>query len=284
MRRGPRRILGSTWQLPLAAALLAGAAAAADLRRVESVGVVPIEAGSARRNEPRDAAVRAAVARGVEGVALELLPEGWQRSVADPEIGQTTGPPGDVEPLLASALGSDPFDYATRFRILEDRGIRSALLTKDPAVEKEYVVLVEVFVDAERVGERLRSAGWIGAPAGQDAASHVWLVLEGLDSFGAYDALRRILLEDPAVRSALPVELSRGRAVIEVDSGYDAESLGEALVAGSGDGLRVVPVARDGHTLTLLVDYLPPPPASRAAEPAAGSDGAPADPTVPPGD
>jgi hypothetical protein len=267
----------------LAAALLAGSAAAADLRRIESVGVVPIDPGNARRNAPRDGAVRAAVARGVEGVALELLPEGWERNVADSEIAQTTSAPGDVEPLLASALGGDPFDYATRFRILEDRGIRPALLSKDPAVESEYVVLVEVFVDAERVGERLRAAGWI-APAGQDSESHVRLVLEGLDSFGAYDAVRRTLLDDPSVRSALPVELSAGRAVLEVDSGYDAESLGDALVARAGDGLRVVPVERNGQTLTLLVDYLPPPSTDRAAEAPPEADGPPADAVGPAGD
>jgi hypothetical protein len=259
------------------------AGAAADLRRIESVGVVPIEAGNPRRNAPRDAAVRAAVARAVEGVALQLLPEGWERGVADSEITQTTRAPGDVEPLLASALGADPFDYATRFRILEDRGIRSALLSKDPAVKSEYVVLVEVFVDAERVGERLRTAGWLGAPAGQDSESHVRLILEGLDSFGAYDALRRTLLDDPAVRSALPVELSAGRAVLEVDCGYDAQALGDALVARAGNGLRVVPVERDGHTLTLLVDYLPPP-SDRAAELPPDTDGPPADGSAPAGD
>jgi hypothetical protein len=268
--------------LLLAAMLPAGMVAAADVRRIESVGVVPIDPGNARRNAPRDAAVRAAVARGVESVALALLPEGWERQVADPEVGQTTGPPGDVEPLLASALGSDAFDYATRFRILEDRGIRPALLTKDPGAEKEYVVLVEVFVDADRIGERLQAAGLIGTPAGQDSA-YVRLVLEGLDSFGAYDALRRTLLEDPAVRSALPVELSAGRAVLEVDSSYDAESLGTALVARSGNGLRVVPVERDGQTLTLLVDYQPPP-TDRAAEPPPESGGPPADAGAPPGD
>lgn len=281
MRRLP------AWCLALAAVLPALAAAADDLRRIESVGVVPIDAVDVRRNAPRDAAVRAAVARGVEGVAIGLLPDGWERKVSDPEVAQTTGAPVDVEPLLATALGADPFDYATRFRILEDRGIRKALLSRDPAVKNEYVVLVEVFVDAARVGERLQTAGWLGAPAGQDSESHVRLVVEGLDSFAAYDALRRTLLDDPAVRSALPVELSAGRAVLQIDSGYDAESLGEALVARAGNGLSVVPVEREGQTLTLLVDYQPPPPppTDRAAEPVPeGGARPPAAATVPPSD
>jgi hypothetical protein len=264
----------------LLALALAGPAAAADVRRIESVGVVPIDTGNARRNAPRDAAVRAAVARAVEGVATELLPQGWERNVADSEAAQTTSAPGDMEPLLASGLGADPFDYATRFRILEDRGIRPSLLSKDPSVESEYVVLVEVFVDAERVGERLRTAGWI-APAGQDSESHVRLVLEGLESFGAYDAVRHALLDDPAVRSALPVELSAGRAVLEVDCGYDAASLGKALVARAANGLHVVPVERDGQSLTLLVDYVPPPPTDRGAEASPETAGPPADASEP---
>ena len=47
---------------------------AADLRRLEAVGVVPMRAGSAA-GAPRDAAVRAAVARGVEGMIAGDLVE-----------------------------------------------------------------------------------------------------------------------------------------------------------------------------------------------------------------
>jgi len=250
---------------------------AADLRRLESVGVFPIEGGNAGRHAPRDGAVRAAVARSVEGVALEILPEGWEQTAADPtELGEDGEPaepevaptgPGDISPLLAAALGPDPFEYATRFRILDDRGVRDALFTKDPDVASEYVVVVEVFVDAGRVRDRLRGAGWVEAPAGPLDDANVRLVLQDLSSFGAYDAVRRTLLEELEVRSALPVELSRGRVVIEVDSRYDAESLLGALLKSTGDGLRVVPLAQEGQTLTLLVDWTAPPAAAEETYP-----------------
>jgi hypothetical protein len=219
---------------------------AADLRRIESVGVFPLGSGPAGGRAPRDGAVRAAVARAVEGVAEGLMPEGWHESVpASPPKAE----PADLKATLAPALGSDPFEYATRFRILEDRGPRDALLSRDPDVDTEYVAVVEVFVDVGRVRDRLHTAGWIVVPAGQEA-TQVLLVVTGLGSFGAYEALRRTLLEELEVRSALPVELSRGRAVLAVDGPYGAEALEAAL-------------------RTLLVDWTPP---ADPAPPAAGAE------------
>jgi hypothetical protein len=265
-------------------------ALAANLRRVESVGVAPIQSGT-RRAAPRDLAVRAAVARSVESVALDLLPEGWEeiasadgapefdpddpdRAEPEPEPEPEEAAPGDLRPLLAKALGENPFEYTTRFRILEDRGVRTALFTRDPKVESEYVVVVEVLVDSRRVRERLRDAGWIETPAGNLSGSQVRLVLEGLRSFAAYDALRRTLLEELEVRSATPIELSAGRAVLEIDGPYSVAELQEALLERAEEGLRVVPLDQDEQTLTLLVDWTPPP-ASPA--PPADADPTPAD-------
>lgn len=231
---------------------LALPADAADLRRIESVGVVPIDDSGVRETH-RQRAVGAAVARAVEQVAAQALPEG------SPEV-----PPGDapraapdaIAPSLAPALGRDPFEYATRFRILEDRGIRPALLSAGDAKE-EYVVLVEVFVDASRIGERLTAAGLRDTP-GRSRHKHVRLVLEGLRSYQAYDALRRVLSDELSVRSAVPVELVRGRAVLEVDSDYDPDGLLAALQQSAEPGLRVVPVSRDAETLSVVVDWTPP--------------------------
>lgn len=239
--------------IALAALVLSIPAAGADLRRLESVGVVPIDEDGSGRSTHRDRAVGAAVARAVERVAGDALAEGPPREAPD-ERGRPD--PGQIAPELVPALGSDPFEFATRFRILEDRGIRPALLS-GPGVDEEYVVLVEVFVDASRIGERLTAAGWREDPAGSQA-TRVRVVLEGLRSFRAYDALRRALLDELNVRSAIPVELTRGRAILEVDSDYDSEALLAALVRSTEPGLRVVPVDRADQTLTVLVEWTPP--------------------------
>ena len=238
--------------LPALALALALPAAGADLRRLESVGVVPID-DSGRRETHRDRAVTAAVARAVEQVAERALAASPRETPPEDE-GRFA--PDAISPALAPALGSDPFEYATRFRILEDRGIRPALLSQGDA-KNEYVVLVEVFVDASRIGERLTAAGWRDDPAGSKV-TRVRLVLEGLRSFQAYDALQRVLSDELRVRSAVPVELVRGRAVLEVDSDYDSDGLLAALVDSAEPGLRVVPVSRDAGTLTVLVDWTAP--------------------------
>jgi hypothetical protein len=248
--RGPVLLLLLALALP---------AVAADLRRVESVGVVPIE-DRGRRETDRQRAVAAALARAVERVAERAL----EQAPPEPAPGEQRRPaPDAIAPALAPALGDDPFEYATRFRILEERGIRPAMLSGSDA-EQEYVVLVEVFVDATRIGERLAAAGWREDPAGSHSRVH--LVLEGLRSFQAYDALRRALSDELHVRSVIPVELVRGRAVLEVDSDYDPDGLLAALADTAEPGLRVVPVSRDADTLTVLVDWTPPP------VPAGGSD------------
>jgi len=243
--------------------------AAADLRRVESVGVVAIREGEPRPTAPRDAAVRAAVARAVEGVARGLLPDGPPAFVDPPDAaGSATS--SELDPAYASALGEDPFEYATRFRILENRGTRPALLSRDSDVETEYVVVVEVFVDASRVRERLQASGWIAGPGGQ-AHPSVQLVVEGLTSYGAYRAVRETLLDDLDVESAVPLELSEGRAVLEVVGPYGVESLLTALVEARRPGLRLVPLDRDVQRLTVLVEWVAPPPAQRVPDPD-GSD------------
>jgi hypothetical protein len=253
--------------LALAAIGLMGpvTAFAADLRRVESVGVVAVDEDDSGSSTHRDLAVGAAVARAVERVAKAVLPNDWSGGVSetDEEPGE-----GEIAPGLAPALGSDPFEYATRFRIVEDRGIRPALLSRSDA-ETEYVVLVEVFVDAGRIEERLAAVGWTDDPSGAQA-TRVRLVLEGLDSFEAYDALRRTLVEELRVRSAVPLEFSRGRAVLAVDGDYGPEALLAALVDSTEPGLRVVPVRQEAETLTVLVDWTAPlAPAERSAPPPA---------------
>lgn len=243
--------------LALVLVLLFGQAASADLRQVESVGVVPLTASSG--DAPRDDALEAAVARAVEGVAEGLLPAGWEERYA--EVPAASGAPGKrIDRRLATALGRDPFAYATRYRILEDRGPRDALFHRGSGADREYVVVVEVFVDADRVADALRDAGWLSGAARADGSVRV--VIQDLSSFGAYDALRRVLLDELGAESALPVELAKGRAELAVRGPFGAESLERALVRHQTRGLRVVPLRVEGNTLTLLVDYSAPPPAA----------------------
>jgi len=213
--------------LAMGALALAAPGRAADLRATEAVGAVPLHADARPATPPRDAAVQKALAEAVRRVALELL--------ADQD-------PAAIEAQLDAELGKDPLVYISRFRTLEDRGERPVLFSDDPVAKTEYVVVVEATVDAGRLRERLGRAGLLVAPAGEVRRYHVRLEADGLEDHAAYRALRETLLEGVGVRSALPVELERGRAVLDVD----AELAGDALLA------ALVRAAPPGMTLTAL--------------------------------
>lgn len=227
------------------------ASAAAKVRRVEAEGVVPMNA-AAGGSAPRNGAVRAAVAEAVRRTAEGLLPPDFQ-----PE-GVETGPGVDPEQALASwlgeALGGDPFEYATRFRILEDRGVRRSMDAQGKAAS-EYVVLAEVNVDVERVRERLVFVGALAGPSGDDSAERIRIVADGVTSYVAYEALRRAAIDGLGARSVVPLELERGRAVLEADASGDPDALLADLAAGAPPELRVVPLEASEGEIHVLIEW-----------------------------
>jgi hypothetical protein len=229
----------------LAAAWLVLAAApvrAADLRVSEAVGAVPLRADARPTSPPRDTAERKAMAEAVRRVALQMLSE---------------QDPAEVEPRLDAALGPDPLVYISRFRTLEDRGERPALFSDDPEARTEYVVVVEAQVDADRVREALTRSGLVVAPAGEGRRFQVRLEAEGLEDYASYRALRETLLEGVGVRSALPVEMERGRATLDVDSELAGDALVAALVQAAPPGLTLTPLATSPERVQLRVQLAP---------------------------
>ncbi|MDJ0852627.1 MAG: hypothetical protein QNK04_30015 [Myxococcota bacterium] len=225
----------------LLAALLAPPAGA-EVRSVEAVGAVPLDPNDPPRRPPRDLAVQRALAEAVQRVALDELPE------FDPVEGEVR---------LWAALGKDPLDYAQRFRILEDRGERPALFTEIPGVSTEYVVLVEVQVDAELVRRRLRDRGLL-TPTEWGARRPVRVVLEDVGTWASYRAVRT-LLEEVGARTALPVEMEQGRAVLDVEGDRTPDELVAALMRAAPPNLRLVPLGVDDETVRLRARFLDTP-------------------------
>jgi hypothetical protein len=248
--RGPAR-RGAALGLAL---LAAGPAAGAELRRVESVGVAPVR-GAAEPTPLRDSAVRAALGEAVARVAGELL---------------AGLPPERVEAALDQALGGDPADLTARYRVLEDRGERPALFSSEPGVDREYVVVAEVEVYEERVRRRLIEAGWLPPSGGAAAGDPVTIEAEG--DYDGYAALRRLLSDELRLGPALPVELSRDRSVIRVDSDRSPEALLEALLSAPAPGVRITPLGAQGRTLRLRIE-VERAPGSAGAEPPETSPG-----------
>jgi hypothetical protein len=220
----------------------------AEVRPVEAVGAVPLDPNGASRVAPRDAALQRAIEEAVRQVALDELP-GFDRE---------TG-----EEALVIALGGNPSEFATGYRIREDRGERPALFTDDPEVESEYVLVVEVQVDVERVRERLAQAGLLLMPSGDSRRYRVRVVIEEVESYAAYMAVRT-LLEELGLRSVLPVEMERGRAVLEVDGDRSPDELMSGLLQAAPSNLRLVPLGIGRATLTLRARFLGAPAAPDA--------------------
>jgi len=217
-------------------------AASAEVRRVESIGVIPLRSDSPRSSPPRDAAVKRALNSAVWEVALDLLPG----------MGTT-----EAEEVLPGALGSDPFEFTNRFRITEDRGEVPAELTDDPQAPLEYVVVVEANIDAGRVAQRLKAAGLMFERAGAHARS-ITVVVEQLSDFVAYERLLDSLVSGAGANSAVPVEFERGRAVIAVEADSAPTQLLDDLVSSAPPGLQIRSLGVVGEVVTLRIAYEAP--------------------------
>jgi hypothetical protein len=219
--------------------------AASDVRRMEAVGAVGIDPEAEVSGTPRDRARFAAVRDAVRRIALELVPEELRPKV-DPKAEKR-----DPNFWIEQALGSDPYDYAQSFRLLEDRGSRPALLT--PEVETEYVVVVEVFIDEARVRDRLAARGLLPEELAEDRTV-VEIDLE-VSSYRAYERLRQALLEARGVHAAFPLEMSRGNVRLAVEADIGAEPLLAGLIRRTPPELRIELLGVGDDHARLRVDW-----------------------------
>ncbi len=264
VRAGLRRVLERGLCLAIFVALSGfsqvPAAAARDVVRVESVGVAPVRSDSA---SSRDAAVRKGLLDAVRQTAEELLATGMGDEFGDAE---------DLEAAEAARselhqiLGNKPLDYVTRFQVVEDRGEGPALFGSDPDAETEYVVIVSVFVDRDRIRERLTRAGVILTPAGQEPQIQSRLILEGIGQYWAYAEIRRVLLEELKVRSATPREFSPGRAILELSAAQSPSEYLASLQRSVSGQMKLVPLSIEADEMRLRVEIFDRPPPGESVE------------------
>jgi len=221
-------------------AWVAAPAGAADVQRGETLGAAPVHAKGKSRNSPRDVALQRALQGAVWRVAIEQL--------------DTAGSAAD-DSVVAEALGSDPLVYATRFRIVEDRGERPALFSNDPEIETEYVVLAEVHVNIDRVRERLSGAGLMQLPSGDGGSFTTRVTLVDITGWAELQAVRTLLREIGA-ESTVPVDLVRGRAVLAVRSRYSPTALVRALRAAAPAELSLEALGAGPGGLELRARFL----------------------------
>ena len=240
---------GSAALAPIALALLAllaaPAAAREEVRRMEVEGVAPVRAEAPGPDALRQQALEEAIASAVDEVARELL------------AGAAAYPADFNREALTTILGAARKDYTDRFRILRDLGVRAPEGLDEPGLEGpgleepgaagEYAVAAEVWVDVERLRQRLAAAGLLGSRAASAGPTRTLrVILEPLRSYRAYAFVRDTL-------DARPVELARGRAVLETSARGEPAELLAALQAKAPEGIHIVAAQLDGSDLRLAV-------------------------------
>lgn len=232
MRKPVRKWLRWAAAVPMTVALWAVAAdASAEVRVLEVVGAVPLDQASRAKGIPKDRALEQALWEGVSRVAADLLVDSI---VPDPEDGP--------DPVRA-ALGDDTVPYTRSFRIIEDQGERPTLFTEHPDAATEYVVVVEVQVEVDRVRERLLAAGLLEQQGIQAPLTGIRLEIRGLTRYGGYEQLVALLTGDRVGAASIsPLELAHGRMVLHVEAEWGAGELLERLLAAAPDTFRIEPL------------------------------------------
>jgi len=236
-------------RLALACAVaLQAANASGEVQLLEVVGAVPLDEQMRASGIPKERAIDEALWEGVARVADDLLvdsillePEPGADGDGDAEGAIESGSEEVVDPIRA-ALGDDMVPYTRSFRIVDDQGERPALFTDNPDAATEYVVVVEVQVETERVRERLVAAGLLEDEE-QMALSGIELEVRELGHYGGYAELVALLISEPVgAASASPREMERGRALLHIEAEWGATELLERLLAAAPPALRITPV------------------------------------------
>ncbi len=210
---------------------------------VEAVGVVSVAADTTDVRGSRDRALQAGLSEAVYQVAAGLL----------------DAPAEGDRRRIKRALGTDPLVYATRFRLLEDRGKRPRLLLENPDVSHEYVVIVQAHVDRSRVRERLAAGGLLAPaqPEGVMRTATVHVEIEGLPSFLAYQSLRDAWVAAGAAESVQPRVFERNRAILEVRARRYGSALARDLARSAPEPWHLIPIHSDNRRLVFRVATTP---------------------------
>jgi hypothetical protein len=237
---GATLVLGAVFAMP----------AAGEMEIVSQQGVVAVSEGQAASGLRRQA-LADAIARAVDGLARRMV--------------EAEGAASPTPAELDTWLGDERREYTSGFRVVSDLGARAPQILEGLGEGSEYAVLAEVTVDAERIRRRLVQVGVVRprAPVSRPSG-RLLLILEPLDSYAAYAYVRETL-------GAVPVEFTRGRAVLGLETDLHPEAVVERLRRTAPEDIRVGQADWDGATLRLEVRFTGPPEGS-GAEPQARRD------------
>jgi hypothetical protein len=222
----------------------------AEEQRFEAVGTVGVRKGQVATRATRDAAVNEALSEAVLRVARQLL--------IDAAVPQEFD-----DAALEGALGSQALPYTNRYRIVDDKGERPALFGEDRDVVSEYVVVVEVTVEAERVEQRLVEAGLLAGGDDTGETSRIRVEIRGLLHYPGYLAIRDLISAESGAVAVHPIAFARGRAVVDVElagvvEDGEREALARRLVRAGPPALAIESVRVGDDAIVLAAQWTQP--------------------------
>jgi hypothetical protein len=205
---------------------------------------------------PRDEAIAMARWEGVSRVALELIgesapseAEGSSTEVPSnvPRPTDAEGPSEDEVAALRVALGDDVLPYMRSYRILDDRGEVPVLFNDAPDVSVEYVVVVEVIVDVDRVTSALANAGLITVAGPEAAVEAVVVELIGLSRYEAFELVLEALRQQFGATRIRTLEFSKERQILAVEGPFGPDALLAKLARFEDPRLVLEPIGIDSR-------------------------------------
>ncbi len=178
------------------------------------------------------------------GPGLDSDPASSEPAAWDARLGAET-PTEDEVAILGSALGKDMLPYTRSYRILEDQGELPVLFADVPGIETEYVVVVEVIVDVDRVSAALERAGLVSVLDPQPTAEAVILEVVGLARYEAHETVLAALREQLGATRVRTLVFERERQVLSVEGPFGAESLAGRLAGYRNPQLILEPLGID---------------------------------------
>ena len=254
--------------LGAAVVLLASGVGRAELQRVEAVGIYGIRDSQRSRVIPRDEAIAKARWEGVSRVARELIGESAPNDDGVPPAFDGQGSDGAPEPVepseddgaaLEAALGSDVLPYMRSYRILDDRGEVPVLFNDEPDVKVEYVVVVEVIVDVDRVTKALENAGLVAMVSSEDNGQAVIVELVGLSRYEALEVVLEALRTQFGATRIRTLEFSHERQILAIEGPFGPEALSAKLAGFEDPRLLLEPIGvdSDGGRIRLMGRWFP---------------------------
>jgi hypothetical protein len=204
--------------------MLGVASAQAELQRVEAVGIYGIRDSMRSQVVPRDEAIARARWEGVSRVARELLGEAGLATATDETDGEGDSSKQEAA-TLESALGKDMLPYTRSYRILKDQGERPVLFEDSPGIKREYVVVVEVIVDVDRVNAALERSGLIAGSDPGEAGEAVLLEVVGLARYEALQTVVAALRDRYGATRVRTLVFENERQLLSVEGPFDADGL-----------------------------------------------------------